>query len=466
METGFKTYTIAELSELIKSKKVSPVELVRETLDDIKGKDGLLNSFITVMEEQALKAAHLAEQQMMNSDIKSPLHGIPIGVKDMIDTKDCRTTMGSSLYENFCPIEDATVVTRLRDAGAVVIGKLNTHEFAYGTTGDISHFGPVHNPYDLTKITGGSSSGSGAAIAAGLCYGALGTDTGGSIRIPSSFCNVTGMKPTFGLVSANGIYPLSKTMDHPGPMTKTVHDNALMLNALAGFDLNYQFSVRRSEEDYTSRMAEGLAGAIIGVPTSFFFDGIDDEIKEAIDLVLSVYRSLGAEIRPIDLPNLEKYMHAHRVILQSEAYSVHKEHLEKYTDTWKSEVIERLLASSNATAFEYIEAQTLKREAMAQFADVFKEIDVLITPVTSVVPTTIGERNISINGETVHVFSMLNKLSGLANLTGLPAMSVPSGFSKDGMPIGFQLIGKAFDESNLYRFAYAYEQEHLSDVGS
>lgn len=458
VKTEFETQTIAELSELIKRKEVSPVEIVQVTLDRIKETDGQLNSFITVMEEQALQAASIAEIQMMNGEIRSPLHGIPIGIKDMIHTKDCRTTMGSSLYENFQPTKDATVVSLLKNAGAIVVGKLNTHEFAYGTTGDNSHIGPVQNPYNPLKITGGSSSGSGAAVAMGLCYGAIGTDTGGSIRIPSSFCHVTGMKPTFGLVSNQGIFPLSPSLDHAGVMTRTVKDNALMLNVLAEFDGQDRFSIERKKEDYTSRLNEEISGTIIGVPTNFFFDGIDTEIQEALDRALAVYRSLGSEIIPVTLIDMDRYKRAHSVILQSEAFTIHKEHLEKFGDTWKGEVPERLLSGAQFSAFDYIESQTLKRDAFIQFSKVLNEVDVLFAPVTSIMPTNIGERNITINDETVHIFSVLNKLSGPANLTGLPAISVPCGFSKSGLPIGFQLIGRAFDESNLYRFSYAYEQ--------
>ncbi|KAB7707269.1 Asp-tRNA(Asn)/Glu-tRNA(Gln) amidotransferase subunit GatA [Bacillus aerolatus] len=459
MEYGeILNWDLIAVSKALQSRQLSPKELTKLMLERIEAINPELNAFITVLHEEAMASAAKAEEEIMQGTIKSPLHGIPIGLKDLIYTKGIRTTMGSKIYEDFLPDYDASVVTKLKAAGAIIVGKLNTHEFAYGTTGDTSYFGPVRNPHDTAKITGGSSSGSGAAVAAHLCYAALGTDTGGSIRIPASFCGVVGMKPTFGRVSKWGVYPLCPTLDHVGPMTKTVRDNAMMLNALAGYDPQDPFSAAKEPEDFTEKLEEGVQGCVIGIPSSFFFEQLDSEIKVKMEQVISIYKDLGASIRFIEIENLEELSEAHGTVLRSEAYATHKLDLDNKTGLWEDEVKDRLQTGEDVRAFEYLEAQEIRKRAIQSFNKVFEQVDVLLTPNTPIMPLNLYEREVVVNHKKEHIFSVLNKFTGPSNLTGLPCMSVPCGLSNAGLPIGFQLTGRAFDESRLYRFAYSFEQ--------
>jgi aspartyl-tRNA(Asn)/glutamyl-tRNA(Gln) amidotransferase subunit A len=454
-------WDIDKLSHAIRSRKISPVEVTEKILNRIHVENKKLNAYITVLDDQALVAAKEAEKEIMRGELRGPLHGIPIGLKDFIFTKDVRTTMGSSIYKDFYPSYDASVVTSLNEAGAIIIGKLNTHEFAYGTTGDSSYFGPVRNPHNPMKITGGSSSGSGAATAANLCYASLGTDTGGSIRIPSSFCGIVGMKPTIGRVSKWGVYPLSQSLDHVGPMTRTVKDNAIVLNAIAGHDARDDSSVNRKNENFTEGISAGVRGSVIGIPTSFYFDNIQDVIRWEMEQVLQIYRELGAEIRYIDIQGMEDLSMAFQTVLRSEAYATHKLHFENQSDQWNSEVKRRLQEGESIKAHDYIQALGIKKQAVFQFSQIFEEVDVIMTPVTSIYPTNIHEREVDLNGAKRHIFSILNRLTGPTNLIGLPSISVPFKATDGELPNGFQLIGRAFGESDLYRIAYAYERETM-----
>lgn len=452
------SWDLETLSIALDEKKISPVEVTKNVLDQIESKNGQINAFITVNDKEALTVAREAEKEIMRGNRKGHLHGIPIGLKDLIKTSNMRTTMGSQLYQSFIPVNDATVVTKLQEAGAIMIGKLNTHEFAYGTTGDTSYFGPVRNPYDLTKITGGSSSGSAAALATNMCYGALGTDTGGSIRIPASFCGVVGMKPTFGSVSKWGVYPLAPTLDHVGPMTKTVKDNAIMLNSLIGYDSKDLYSIKRKQEDFTSKLHNPIQGVVIGIPSSFFNEGINSEIQKRIDEVISVYEKLGATICRVEISHLEDLSWAHRIILRAEAFATHKDKLKADKKDWDSEVKNRLGPGQEIRAYDYFQASEIKKQGLKNFKEVFQNVDVILSPVTSELPTNLYEREIDNGKEKVDIYSVLNKLTGISNITGLPSLAIPCGLSSKGLPIGFELTGRPYDESNLYRIAYAYEQ--------
>ncbi|ALS24666.1 Asp-tRNA(Asn)/Glu-tRNA(Gln) amidotransferase GatCAB subunit A [Paenibacillus naphthalenovorans] len=450
---------IATLSKKLRSKEISPKDIVTPLLKRIDALNPVLNAFITVTAEEALVQAEQAEAEIAAGQYRGPLHGIPVGLKDLIYTKGIKTTMGSAIYKDFIPDADASVVRKLKQAGAIVIGKLNTHEFAYGPTGDISYFGPVRNPYDTSKMTGGSSSGAGAAVASALCFGALGTDTGGSIRIPSSACGIVGMKPTFGRVSKHGVYPLAYTLDHIGPMTRTVQDNAELLGILAGYDPEDPFSVERAGEDFTRYIGEPIRGKVIGIPSTFYYDLIDDEIRAKIDDAINLLRTLGAEIRTVDIPVLSEVSWAQLKTIQSEAYAVHEEHFNSSAEKYHPEVLERLQVSAEAKGYEYVKAQDIRRRAQESFRHVFEDVDVLVTPTLPILPPNIGQKEIRINGQDEPVRASLLRLTGPTNLTGLPSLSVPCGFSKTGLPIGMQFIGRPFDEASLYQFAAAFEKE-------
>jgi aspartyl-tRNA(Asn)/glutamyl-tRNA(Gln) amidotransferase subunit A len=447
--------SLATLSRELRERRLSPVEVVKTLLARIESDE--TNAFITVTAERALEEASLAEREITAGRHNGPLHGVPIALKDLIFTRDVRTTMASDFFAEHVPDRSATVARRLEDAGSVLIGKTNTHEFAYGPTGDRSFFGPTRNPHDTGKITGGSSGGSGAAVAAGLCYGALGSDTGGSIRIPAALCGVVGMKPTFGRVSKTGVFPLAWSLDHVGPITRTVEDNALMLNALAAHDLEDPYSVDLAAEDFTRDLERGAQGAAIGVPSSFYFEHLDGEVEERVNEAVEVFASLGTEMRQVEVPHLWDTLHAQRLILAAEAYAVHEQRLETDPERFDDHGLERLLNGENLKAYRYANAQQRKLRSGQEFANVLREVDVLLTPTVPIPAPEIGQRETTIDGYEEAVYSALTRLTGPTNLNGLPSFSVPCGTTTSGLPVGLQLIGRPFDEATLYRLGRAYE---------
>jgi aspartyl-tRNA(Asn)/glutamyl-tRNA(Gln) amidotransferase subunit A len=368
--------------------------------------------------------------------------------------------MGSAFFEDYVPDYSATCVSRLEEAGAIIIGKTNTHEFAYGPTGDRSYFGPTRNPYDPARIPGGSSGGSGAAVAAGLCYAALGSDTAASVRVPAALCGVVGMKPSFGRVSKSGVFPLAWTLDHVGPLTRTVEDNALLLNALAGHDARDPYAAKRSTEDFTRELQRPVRDGSVGVPGNHYFEHVEGEVEGRVREATEVFRSLGAEVREVELPHLPQALKAQRIVLAAEAYAVHEERLESEPGKFGEEVRERIRDGENLKAYRYARAQqVIRRRSLEEFGHALGEVDVLLTPTVPIAATEIGQREVETNGHSEHVFSVLTRLTGPTNLNGLPSLSVPCGFTSSGLPIGLQLIGRPFDEATLYRYAHAYEAE-------
>lgn len=454
-------YTISELSTLIETKELSPVEVTTDFLNRIHMIDHKVNAFIEVLHEQAMKDAEVAEREIAEGRYRGKLHGIPIGLKDLVYTKGIRTTMGSPIYKDFIPEEDAFIVEKLKNSGAIIIGKLNTHQFAYGPTGDRSYFGPVKNPYDTSKMSGGSSSGSAAAVSTRMCLGAIGTDTSGSVRIPAAFCGIVGMKPTAGLVSKRGVYPLSSTLDHIGPMTKTVEDNALLLNAIAGYDF-FDYSSRELHfySNYDEGLKESIKGKIIGVPKNFYFENLDEEIETAVAASINTFKKLGAEIIELEVPNVSEMIEAQQVILRSEAYAVHKKHLENPENEWDEEVRERLYTGKGTPADVYIEAQQLRIRSIYQFKQLFEKMDAMISPTTAILPPDIEQREIN-KGifKNQHIRWPILRLTGHINLIGFPALSVPCGISANHLPISVQLIGNMFNEGILYQLGEALVNE-------
>ena len=448
--------SLACLSRELLARHISPVEVVRALLERIEADE--TNSFITVTAERALQEASQAEREILAGRYRGPLHGVPVALKDIIYTRGVSTTMGSAFYSGHVPDHSATVALKLEEAGSVLIGKTNTHEFAYGPTGDRSHFGPTLNPHDTRRITGGSSGGSGAAVAANLCYGALGSDTGGSIRIPAALCGIVGMKPTFGRVSKSNIFPLCWSLDHVGPITRTVEDNALMLNVLAGYDQEDPYSVELPAEDFTRDLRRGVEGSKIGIPRGFFFDHVDEEVGERVREAAEVFRSLGTEVCEVEIPNLWDTLHAHRLILGAEAYAVHQERLENEPETFGEEVGERLMDGERVKAYRYANARRRGMLAAGEFDRTFNDVDVLLTPTLPIVATEIGQREVDIGGYEESVRSALTRFTGPTDLTGHPSISVPCGLTGSGLPVGMQLIGRPFDEATLYMFGDAYER--------
>ena len=448
--------TLAGLAREFWARRLSPVEVVKTLLGRIESDE--TNAFVTVTADRALEQAAWAEREILAGRYKGPLHGIPVAIKDIIYTGGVRTTMGSALYVGHVPAHSATVARKLEEAGSILIGKTNTHEFAYGPTGDRSHFGPTKNPRDTRRITGGSSGGSGAAVAANLCYGALGSDTGGSIRIPAALCGIVGMKPTYGRVSKRGVFPLSWSLDHVGPMTRTVEDNALVLNALAGHDPQDFYSVDLPLEDFTRDLERTLSGVGVGVPVSFYTEYVDEEVEAHIREAAAVFDTLGAKIREVEMPNLWETLRAQRLILAAEAYAVHEERLENEPEKFNEEIRERLLDGANRRAHHYANARQRGVFATEEFDNALEGVDALLTPSLPITAPEIGKRDLSIGGYEETVRSALTRFTGPTDLTGHPSLSIPCRPTATGLPVGLQLIGRHFDEATLYRFGHAYQE--------
>jgi aspartyl-tRNA(Asn)/glutamyl-tRNA(Gln) amidotransferase subunit A len=459
-QVGDLPYSLSELSRALRTRAVSPLEVTEALLARIENDE--TNAFITVTPERAMDDAARAEREIRAGGYRGPLHGVPVAMKDLVYTEGVRTTMASAFFEDHVPEDDAAVARRLREAGTVLLGKTNTHEFAYGPTGDRSFFGPTRNPRDPGKITGGSSGGSGAAVAAGLCYGAIGSDTGGSIRIPAALCGVVGMKPTFGRVGKSGVFPLAWTLDHVGPLTRTVEDNALLLSALAGHDPEDPYSVDRPEEDFARGLQHDIRGTTVGIPTDFYFEHVDDEVGARVREAVEVFRGLGAGIREVEVPNLWETLHDQRLTLAAEAYAVHEERLKTEPEKFDDHGLERLLKGEELQAYRYANAQRRKLCSRREFEGVLGEVDVILAPSVPIPASDIGQRQTSINGHDEAVYSALTRLTGPTNMNGLPSLSVPCGTTASGLPVGLQLIGRPFDEATLYRFAHAYEETSSS----
>ena len=449
--------SLTDLARALRERSLSPVEVVVTLLERIEAEDKALNAFITVTGEKALREAARAEREIVAGRYRGPLHGVPVGLKDIIYTRDVRTTMGSEFFKDHVPDHSAPVALRLEEAGTLLIGKTNTHEFAYGPTGDRSYFGPIRNPHDVTRISGGSSGGSGAAVAADLLYAALGSDTGGSIRIPAALCGVVGMKPTFGRVSKRGVFPLSWTLDHVGPLTRTVEDNALLLNALAGHDPADPYSSRRPVEDFARDLRRGVRGGVIGVPEDFYFEHLDGEVEERVRKAIEDFRASGAEVREVGIPRLWETLKAQRFTLAADAYAVHEERLQSEPERFGEEVRERLMDGERLKAHRYASAQQTKLRAKNWFEWALEGVDVLLTPTVPIAATPIDAREVNIGGYEESVRAAVTRLTGPTNLIGFPSLSVPCGSTAAGLPVGAQLIGRPFDEVTLYRFGHAYE---------
>jgi aspartyl-tRNA(Asn)/glutamyl-tRNA(Gln) amidotransferase subunit A len=441
--------SIAEASDLLRRKQISPVDLTKSCLARIERLNPTLNAFITVMHDSALAQAREAETEISSGNCRGPLHGIPIGLKDLIDTAGVKTTCGSALFADRVPTEDADVVQRLKSAGAVLIGKQNMQEFAYGGTSALSYFGPVHNPWDIERIPGGSSGGSAAAVATGMCFGAIGSDTGGSVREPAAYCGIAGLKPTYGRVSARGVFPLSPSLDHVGPLCRNVLDTALMLQAIAGYDSLDPTSVDWPVESYTDAL-EAKTESRIGIVRRPFFDDLDHEIQIAFDQALEHISQMSSAIVETELPSVPTAVQA------PEVYAVHSKYFADSPELYGDWMRERIKQAAQATStVNYAEARQELERVRHSVESVFAEVDFLVSPTTSVPPITISDamaRSPSPAGE------LWLRNTRPFNAYGLPAISIPCGFTRAGLPIGLQIAGPRFGEASLLAFAYAFEQ--------
>lgn len=433
--------SIAEVSDLIQRGDVSPVELTRECLNRIEELNPTLNAFITVTADSALAEAQLAETEIRSGNWRGPLHGIPIGLKDLIDTAGVRTTAASAVFKDRVPTEDAEIVSKLKAAGAVILGKQNLHEFAYGGSSLVSQFGLVRNPVNPEFITGGSSGGSAAAVASGMCYAAIGTDTAGSIREPAALCGVVGLKPTYGLVSTRGIIPLSQSLDHAGPITRTVEDAAIVLEAIA-----------ERPADHRVNFKTNLKRLRVGIPRTFFFDDLNAEVASSVEHAIADMAKLGAEIHDIDLA-----VSTDRTLQAYESYRFHREMVAKSPELYQSETLRRIRSGEKITNEQYEIARLHLESERAQIADLFHKMDVFVTPTTPIPAPRISD----LMGDPAQLRPaelLLLRNTRPINVWGLPAISVPCGVTSSGLPIGLQIVGSHGREANVLRLAYEYEQ--------
>ena len=447
-----------EVSGLIRAGRVSPVEVVEACLARIEATEPTLNSFITLLPDAARAAARRAEQEIARGNWRGPLHGIPVGLKDLFNTAGVRTTSGTRIYDTYVPDADGTVAVRLRQAGAILLGKLNMHPFAYGPTGENADYGHMHNPWDPERVTGGSSGGSGSAAAAGQCHITMGSDTGGSVRIPAALCGIVGLKPTYGRVSRAGLTPLSWCLDHPGPLTRCVEDAALAMNAIAGLDPLDPATADVPVPDYTAGLDGDIRGLRIGVVREYFDDELDAEVGALTEQAIAALGELGAEIVEVSLPLYEYAQPISNAILMSEATAAHRDALLNQGDRLYPPVRERLEEGLFISAAEYLRAQQARQVFCAQVNDLLRDVDLLAGPTEPTTAPALLERRVEVNGESRPVVPMLTKYTRVYNITGSPAISVPCGFGADGLPVGLHLAGRNFEEGTALRAAYAYQQ--------
>ena len=451
--------SIAEASDLLRRKKVSPVELTNACLARIEQLNPSINAFITVMHDSALAQARDAENEIVAGNWRGPLHGIPIGLKDLIDTAGVKTTCASALFADRVPTDDAEIVRRLKTAGAVLVGKQNMQEFAWGGTSTSSYFGPVHNPWDIDRIAGGSSGGSAAAVSTGMCFGAIGTDTGGSVRQPAAFCGIVGLKPTYGRVSTRGVFPLSPSLDHVGTLCRSVTDTALMLEAIAGYDKLDPTSVDFPVESYANALNVKTKPRI-GIVRKPFFDDLNPDIERAMIEALNVLGNLSSDVLEIDLPSTPAAVQAPEVL------AVHSKHFTTSPDLYGRWMRERLELATAIDTVTYIEARQELDRLRRSVGDVFSQVDWLVTPTTPVPPITIREA-MDMSPTPAGEIWLWNTRP--FNAYGFPTISIPCGFTRAGLPIGLQLSGPNFHEANLLSFTHAFEQatpEHRRTLSS
>lgn len=445
-----------ELAQLIKGKQVSPVEVTENLLAYMEKGNKDTNSYISVTAEGAMEQARQAEQEIMAGQYRGTYHGVPLALKDNIYFKDEVTTMASKIHADFKPADDATVTAKLREAGAIFTGKLNMHEYAWGIDNNNPHFGAVHNPWEPSRVPGGSSGGSGAAVASHVTYGSLGTDTAGSIRIPSAACGIVGLKPTHGRVSKFGVYPLAWSLDHVGPMSKTVADAAAMLTAIAGFDPRDPTCANVPTEDYLQGLDGNVKGLKIGINEEYFFKDVDAPVEKIVRERIADLEKQGAIVQEVKIPALRYSEWAELAVSLSEASAIHHRDLQTRPQDFGADIRFLFEWGELFSSVDYLQALQVRRAIKQQFTQALNEVDVLIAPTLPFIIPVIGDDKVLINGNSTDFIENCIRFTGPCNLTGMPAMSVPGGLA-EGLPVGVQLMGRAFDEKRLLNVALAIE---------
>jgi aspartyl-tRNA(Asn)/glutamyl-tRNA(Gln) amidotransferase subunit A len=443
---------LSEASRAVQKKEVSPVELTQACLARIERFNPKLNAFITVTDTAALEEARKAEGEIARGEWKGPLHGIPLAVKDLIETAGVKTTAASAVLKDHVPTTDAEVIRRLRSAGAILLGKLNLHEFAYGGSGILGRVGPARNPWNTAYVTGGSSSGSAAAVAACLCYGAIGTDTAGSIRLPAACCGITGLKPTYGLVSSRGVLPLSWSLDHVGPMTRTAADAALMLQAIAAYDSQDIASHKFPPVYYPSAIEEVTSGLRLGVARDFWNE-VDGEIAGAVDLAVTTLSKVTAGVEEVELST-----DTDRTLVRCEAYAYHQKYLPQHEQDYDPETLRRIRSGADVSAADYIKAQRELWQHRRQILQLFERIDLLLTPTTPMLAPAFSDLQAAPDQLRNQEMVMLRNTRPF-NVYGLPSISLNCGRSKSGLPIGLQITGAPGTEGAVLALAHVYQKQ-------
>jgi aspartyl-tRNA(Asn)/glutamyl-tRNA(Gln) amidotransferase subunit A len=445
------TLTLSQASQLISARKLSPLELTRACLYQIERLDPVIKAFITLTAELALEQARRSGDELDHGEYRSPLQGIPLVLKDLFETKGVRTTAGSTFLAGNVPMEDAAVVEKLRAVGAVFLGKSNMHEVALGVTNLNPHYGTCRNPWDTERMTGGSSGGSAAALSAGMCLGALGSDTGGSIRIPCSLCGTVGLKPTYGLVSLRGVIPLSWNLDHAGPMARTVKDAALLLSVMAGYDPKDPASKPAPDDDYLSNIGRGVKDWRVAMAEGSFIERSDPEVLRAFHSAAQVFASLGAQVEAIEMSWLREAAGANGVMTTADAAAYHRERMVDNPQVFGADVLQRLQTGAAYSSTEYALARRAQTETRRRLELFFEDYDVLLTPTTAIPASLIQ------GTDSVAQASRLTGFTAPFNLSGLPALSLPCGFTEMGLPIGLQIVSRPWGEAKVLQAGQSYE---------
>src|SRR5215212_9539616 len=441
--------TLSSALELLRGKKISSQEIAEACYRQIEKLNPTLNAFITVIE---LQDALNAQLPTGNGSSSTTLRGIPIAIKDLFDTAGIRTSAGSKFFSENIPREDAFVVEKLKEAGALIVGKTNTHEIALGVTGNNPHYGTARNPWDTVRIPGGSSSGSAIAVATGMALGALGTDTGGSIRIPASLCGIVGFKPTFGRVSVRGVFPLSWNLDHVGPLTKCVKDAAAILQVISIYDPIDPASIKMLTGDYLGHLLDDVTGRKIALAVGDYIESADSEVLNAVRESVRVFKAVGCKVQGVNLDWMQEVALANKTMTQSDGAAVHRDRLRAHPEMFGEDIRRRLEDGAKTTSTEYILARRAQAEVRKRFEQFFESYDFLITPTTPIAAPTIEGH------DAVEQAGRLTRFTAPFNLAGLPALSIPCGFTKEGLPIGLQIISRAWADAKVLNAAYAFEQ--------
>jgi aspartyl-tRNA(Asn)/glutamyl-tRNA(Gln) amidotransferase subunit A len=458
MSTEPALMSMTQIAKAIADKRVSSREVTQSCLHRIARWQPHLNAFMAIEANEALKSADEADAALAKGALRGPLHGVPLAHKDMYYEAGKVVTCGSRIRRDFVATSTSTALQRLKDAGTIRLGSLQMAEFAYGPTGHNSHYGAVHNPFALDHITGGSSSGSGAAVAARLTFAALGSDTGGSIRMPAHFCGVTGLKTTVGRVSRAGAMPLSQSLDTVGPLARTAEDCAVLLGLMAGADPEDPTAVSEPVPDYAAATTESIKGLTIGVPTAFYVDDLDAEVAGVLDATIAVFRREGANIVRVELPDQRQLSAASQLVLAVEAAAFHKRWMIERAQDYGPQVFMRLQNGLAIPGVSYLEALRWRGAALAAFLAAVKGVDAVLAPVSPVPAPTIAESDVGNSPDAEAVIQRLTRFTRPINYLGLPSLSIPSGFTKAGLPVGMQLVGRSFDEAMLLRIGAAFQR--------